>query len=121
MSQSSVSNGSGPDFDLPDAILSVIPTDPYDQLDLARKITSMAIASRVSKLESDVARMKQKLYEKDRLVFELEEKAARLERAYQEADARLKSTLNDNVSRNLTFFFIKKVGVFNWVQGRKHI
>lgn len=107
MSQSSVSNGSGPDFDLPDAILSVIPTDPYDQLDLARKITSMAIASRVSKLESDVARMKQKLYEKDRLVFELEEKAARLERAYQEADARLKSTLNDNVSRNLTFFFKK--------------
>ena len=52
MSQSSFGNG-GPDFELAEEILAVMPTDPYDQLDLARKITSMAIASRVSKLELD--------------------------------------------------------------------
>ncbi|KAK4753393.1 hypothetical protein SAY87_022191 [Trapa incisa] len=94
---SSTSNGSGPDFDLPDEILSVIPSDPYDQLDLARKITSMAIASRVSKLESDTSRLRQKLYEKDRLVSELEEKVLRLERAQQEEDSRLKAALDENM------------------------
>ncbi|KAK4787869.1 hypothetical protein SAY86_011702 [Trapa natans] len=94
---SSGSNGSGLDFDLPDEILSVIPPDPYDQLDLARKITSMAIASRVSKLESDTSRLRQKLYEKDRLAFELEEKFLRLERAHQETDSRLKATLDENM------------------------
>ncbi|KAK3042620.1 hypothetical protein RJ639_000872 [Escallonia herrerae] len=75
MSQSSTqSSGSGPDFHLPDEILSVIPTDPYDQLDLARKITSMAIASRVSKLETEVARLRLKSHDKDRAIAELEEK-----------------------------------------------
>ncbi|KAE8123911.1 hypothetical protein FH972_018830 [Carpinus fangiana] len=48
-----------------DNILAVILMDPYDQLDLAQKVTSMAIASRVSKLELDVAHMCHKLYEKD--------------------------------------------------------
>ncbi|KAK2972006.1 hypothetical protein RJ640_005026 [Escallonia rubra] len=75
MSQSSTqSSGSGPDFHLPDEILSVIPTDPYDQLDLARKITSMAIASRVSKLETEVARLRLKSHDKDRAIAQLEEK-----------------------------------------------
>ncbi|KAA8532401.1 hypothetical protein F0562_032430 [Nyssa sinensis] len=48
---STQSTRSGPDFHLLDEILSVIPIDSYDQLDLARKIMSMAIASCVSKLE----------------------------------------------------------------------
>ena len=64
----------------------MIPTDPYDQLDLARKITSMAIASRVSKLESEVTRLRQMMYEKDRAAFDLEEKVSQLERAYQDSE-----------------------------------
>ncbi|KAG6687276.1 hypothetical protein I3843_11G063500 [Carya illinoinensis] len=87
----------GPDFDLPDEILTVIPTDPYDQLDLARKITSMAIASRVSNLESEVARMRHKLQDKDRVVVDLEEKVSRLDYAFREADSRLKIVLDDNM------------------------
>ncbi|KAA8527176.1 hypothetical protein F0562_008595 [Nyssa sinensis] len=98
MSQSSTqSTGSGPDFHLPDEILSVIPTDPYDQLDLARKITSMAIASRVSKLESEMGRLRQKMYEKDRVILDLEEKVSQLEQAYQEAEMRLNITRDDNM------------------------
>lgn len=93
MSQSSVE----PDFDLGDEILAVIPTDPYDQLDLARKITSMAIASRVSKLEAEVAHMRHKLYEKDRLVVEFEERVSRLDHAYQEAQSRLKIAFDENM------------------------
>lgn len=90
--------GRGPDFNLPDEILAVIPTDPYDQLDLARKITSMAIAARVTKLETETGRMKQKMYEKDRVIYELEEKLSHLHKNYQEADSRLKVLADDNVS-----------------------
>ncbi|XP_062170689.1 uncharacterized protein At4g15545-like [Alnus glutinosa] len=93
MSQNSVE----PDFDLGDEILAVIPTDPYDQLDLARKITSMAIASRVSKLESEVAHMRHKLFEKDRLVVELEDRVSRLDHAYQESQSRLKIAVDENM------------------------
>jgi len=85
------------DFNLPDELLAVIPTDPYDQLDLARKITSMALASRVSKLEAETGLLKQKVYEQDRLIFELEEKAANMQHAAQEADSRLKLVLDENV------------------------
>ncbi|CAB4307442.1 unnamed protein product [Prunus armeniaca] len=90
-------DGGGLDFQLPEEILSVIPTDPYDQLDLARKITSMAIASRVSKLESEMGKMRQKLQDKDRLVFELEERLSRLQHANHEADSRLRIALDENV------------------------
>ncbi|PSS03174.1 hypothetical protein CEY00_Acc21558 [Actinidia chinensis var. chinensis] len=94
MSQSSES---GPDFHLPDEILSVIPTDPYDQLDLARKITSMAIASRVSKLESEVGRLSQKVNDKDRKIYELEEKVSHLQQANREANTQLKIVNEDNM------------------------
>ncbi|XP_073302371.1 uncharacterized protein At4g15545 isoform X5 [Primulina huaijiensis] len=87
----------GPDFNLPDDVLSVIPADPYDQLDLARKITSMAIASRVSKLETEAGRLQQKLQEKDRRIVELEDKVSELETAYEEAELRLKITREDNI------------------------
>lgn len=100
MSQSSGSScggGGGPDFHLSDEILSVIPTDPYDQLDLARKITSMAIASRVSKLEAEMGRMRQRLHEKDRVVLDLEEKLTRLHHANSDAESRLKLALDENM------------------------
>ncbi|XP_026417534.1 uncharacterized protein At4g15545 isoform X1 [Papaver somniferum] len=90
------SNGSGTDFHLSDEILSVIPTDPYDQLDLARKITSMAIASRVSKLESENGRLRQKILEKDRLIFDLEEKVSRLDQGFQQVDSRLRIVVEEN-------------------------
>ena len=72
------------DFHLPEEILAVIPTDPYEQLDVARKITSMAIASRVSRLEADAARLRRDLADRDR----------------NEADlrARLAAALDENVS-----------------------
>ena len=55
----------GLSFGLPDEILSVIPMDPYEQLDLAQKITSMALALRMLKLKSKVGHMQQWLHEKD--------------------------------------------------------
>ena len=75
----------GPTFGLPDEILLVIPMDPYEQLDLAQKIMSMALASRMLKLESKVGHMRQWLHEKDQALFDLEEWLNSLKRAYQEA------------------------------------
>ncbi|KAJ3693531.1 hypothetical protein LUZ60_009011 [Juncus effusus] len=75
------------DFHLPDEILAVIPTDPYDQLDVARKIMSMAIASRVTRLESDSARLRQQIAERDRTVEELREKVANSDRIAEEYTA----------------------------------
>ncbi|CAM8952034.1 unnamed protein product [Rhodiola kirilowii] len=86
----------GPNFDLPDEILSVIPTDPYDQLDLARKITSMAIASRVSNLEAEADRMKQTINDKDRKIYELEDKLATLQNAFADSESRLQILFADN-------------------------
>ncbi|GKV45367.1 hypothetical protein SLEP1_g52459 [Rubroshorea leprosula] len=94
MSQS----GSGSvDLNLPEEVLAVIPTDPYEQLDLARKITSMAIASRVSNLEAEMGKMRQKVYEKDRIIYDLEEKVSRLQQAYHESESRYKITLDENM------------------------
>ncbi|XP_004248328.1 uncharacterized protein At4g15545 [Solanum lycopersicum] len=96
-SSSDSSRSPGPDFHLSDEILSVIPTDPYDQLDLARKITSMAIASRVTKLESETGRLHQKLNDKDRVIVELQDKVSQLEKACHENELRLQFTCEDNM------------------------
>ncbi|KAL5061658.1 hypothetical protein RYX36_023395 [Vicia faba] len=95
-SQHGGSGNNAVDFDLPDEILAVIPTDPYHQLDLARKITSMAIASRVSSLESDTGRLRQKLLEKDRLIIDLEDRVSTLTRASQQANSALNIAVEQN-------------------------
>ncbi|KAE9617091.1 hypothetical protein Lalb_Chr03g0031741 [Lupinus albus] len=106
-------NNNNVDFHIPDDILSVMPTDPYQQLDLARKITSMAIASRVSSLESDSSRLRQKLLEKDRLIFDLQERVSGLSNACHEAEAMLKNALDDNAKiseeRNQLAVTVKKL------------
>jgi hypothetical protein len=81
----------GVDFHLPDEILAVIPTDPYEQLDVARKITSMAITSRVSRLEADAARLRRDLVDRDHAEAELRARLA-------DSDARLAAALDENVS-----------------------
>ncbi|MFQ6621516.1 hypothetical protein Gotur_002037 [Gossypium turneri] len=80
-----MSQGGGMDFNLAEEVLAVIPTDPYEQLDLARKITSMAIASRVSKMEGEMGRMRAKMYGKDHIIFELEDKLSTLQQLNQDA------------------------------------
>lgn len=101
------------DFHLPDEILSVIPTDPYDQMDLARKLALLAIASRVSKLESETGRLRQKMNEKDRTIGELQMKVSRLESMLQESDSRLRVTLDENV--RCGFCFVRIILLKGWL------
>ncbi|CAD6259624.1 unnamed protein product [Miscanthus lutarioriparius] len=88
-SASAAAAAPGVDFHLPDEILAVIPTNPYEQLDVARKITSMAIASRVSRLEADAARLRRDLADRDRAEAELRARLA-------DSDARLAAALDEN-------------------------
>ncbi|PKA57024.1 Uncharacterized protein AXF42_Ash002328 [Apostasia shenzhenica] len=90
-------NGAAADIHLPDEILSIIPKDPYEQLDLARKITSLAIASRVSKLENEAGRMRQKIADKDQVISELKNRISELEVMFRETDARLRTVLEENI------------------------
>uniref|UniRef100_A0A6V7QYF1 At4g15545-like C-terminal domain-containing protein n=1 Tax=Ananas comosus var. bracteatus TaxID=296719 RepID=A0A6V7QYF1_ANACO len=104
----------GVDFHLPDEILAVIPTDPYDQLDLARKITSMAIASRVSRLESECARLRRSIADRDSAIAELRDRVAHLDRLVHESDARLGAALEENAKlvkeRDMLTTTSKKLG-----------
>lgn len=82
---------------LPDAIAAVLPPDPYEQLEVARKITAVAVAARASRLELEAARLHQRLADRDRVAAELADRVARLELALRDADARLRAALDDNV------------------------
>ncbi|PPD93210.1 hypothetical protein GOBAR_DD09854 [Gossypium barbadense] len=94
-----MSQGGGMDFNLAEEVLAVIPTDTYEQLDLARKITSMAIASRVSNMEGKMGRMRAKMYEKDHIIFELEDKLSTLQQLNQDAESRFKIAFEENAPK----------------------
>jgi len=85
------------DFALPDELLAALPRDPYEQLDLARRITALAVAGRVSGLEREAGRLRAEAAGKDRENAELRERVALLDTALQETNARLRAALEDNV------------------------
>ncbi|KAK3149798.1 hypothetical protein QOZ80_3AG0223020 [Eleusine coracana subsp. coracana] len=89
--------GMAGDFSLPDEVLAALPRDPYEQLDLARRITAMAVAGRVSGLEREAARLRAEAADKDRENGELRERVALLDAALQETNSRLRDTLEDNI------------------------
>ena len=82
---------------LPDSIVALLPPDPYEQLEVARKITAVAVAARASRLELEAARLRQSLSDRDRVAAELADRVARLELALRDAEARLRAALDDNV------------------------
>ncbi|XP_058083036.1 uncharacterized protein At4g15545 [Magnolia sinica] len=95
----------GPDFDLPEPVLAVLPSDPFEQLDVARKITSIALATRVSKLESESSRLRQKIAEKEDLIAELQAQIHALDASLADASDKLsraeeekENLLNENSS-----------------------
>lgn len=99
----------GPSFDLPEPVLAVLPSDPFEQLDVARKITSIALATRVSNLESESVRLKQKLAEKDDVISQLGAQIESLDASLAETSDKLAvaleqkdSLLNENASLSNT-------------------
>ncbi|KAK2394008.1 interactor of constitutive active ROPs protein [Trifolium repens] len=67
-----VAESSGPSLDIPEELLQVLPSDPFEQLDVARKITSIALSTRVNTLQSEISALRAELAEKDNLIDELQ-------------------------------------------------
>ncbi|KAJ3687596.1 hypothetical protein LUZ61_016760 [Rhynchospora tenuis] len=97
------------DFGLPDEVLSVLPSDPFEQLDVARKITSIALATRVARLESESAQLRATLAEKDDLVAELRAQLETLDASLSDLSSQLarveeekENLANENMSLSNT-------------------
>ncbi|KAK9084065.1 hypothetical protein Scep_030536 [Stephania cephalantha] len=76
-------------FDLPEEVEAVLPSDPFEQLDIARKITSIALATRVSKLESESSRLRSTLHERDDLIADLQSQIESLHASLAQSTDRL--------------------------------
>ncbi|KAL8216519.1 hypothetical protein R6Q57_023356 [Mikania cordata] len=99
-------------FDLTPEVLQLLPSDPFEQLDFARKITSIALFTRISALESDSSILRKQLADKelviddlhaqmDSLNTSLSDVADQLSRADQEKEILLKdrASLTEQVKK----------------------
>ncbi|XP_009146949.1 uncharacterized protein At4g15545 isoform X3 [Brassica rapa] len=86
-------------FDLPEEVLQVLPSDPFEQLDVARKITSIALSTRVSALESESSDLRELLAEKDNQIAELQSHVESLDSSL--SDALQKLSLAEDEKENL--------------------
>uniref|UniRef100_A0ACD5TLB0 Uncharacterized protein n=1 Tax=Avena sativa TaxID=4498 RepID=A0ACD5TLB0_AVESA len=76
-------------FGLPEQLAAVLPADPFEQLDVARKITSIALASRVGRLEAEASGLRAQLAQRDDAAEDLRERVEQLESALALATDRL--------------------------------
>lgn len=110
----------GPSFDLPEEVLDVLPTDPYEQLDVARKITSIALATRISSLENELSTLSEKVNEKDDIIAQLQDQLDSLDSSLSDTADKLSLANQDKVNQSRTFmyflsmyYFIVNVGYRN--------
>lgn len=92
-----VVESSGSKVDLPEELLKVLPSDPYEQLDVARKITSVALSTRVNALQSESSGLRAELAERDRLITELQAQVESVEAELAEAVDKLARADQDKV------------------------
>lgn len=99
----------GSAFDLPEDVLQVLPSDPFQQLDVARKITSIALSTRVSALESESSLLRAKLAEKDDFIAHLQAQIESLDSSLSDSSDKLsraaqekESLLKENASLSNT-------------------
>ncbi|KAG0586380.1 hypothetical protein KC19_2G086300 [Ceratodon purpureus] len=87
--------GNGGEFELSQEVLSVLPADPYEQLDVARRITAMAVSSRMSKLEAETGKLRQKLAEKDHMIHGLQERVSAAQSTLVETNAKISKSMEE--------------------------
>ncbi|GFP98621.1 uncharacterized protein at4g15545 [Phtheirospermum japonicum] len=84
-------------FDISEELLEVLPSDPFEQLDVARKITSIALSTRVDALESEVSVLRDELTDRDNIISGLESQLESLDAALNEATDKLAVAEQDKV------------------------
>eukprot|EP00250_Pteridium_aquilinum_P012862 c20991_g1_i1 orf=259-1131(+) len=75
-------------------LLAALPADPFEQLEVAQRITSRAVVAGVSKLEAETGQLRQKLGEKDATILSMQHRMLDLERTLQDTSFRLSQALN---------------------------
>lgn len=98
--------GNAGEFELSQEVLAALPSDPYEQLDVARRITAMAVATRMSKLEQETGKLRQKLTEKEHVIHGLQERVAEAEATLEETNARFSQSMEEQVSLNSSFAMV---------------
>lgn len=91
-------------FDLPPELLQILPSDPFEQLDFARKITSIALFTRISSLESESSILRQQLTDKNILVEDLNAHVRSLNAALSDVVDKLSRADHEKVSSTLVNF-----------------
>ncbi|XP_073299893.1 uncharacterized protein At4g15545 [Primulina huaijiensis] len=82
-------SGGGPKLDLPEELLEVLPADPFEQLEVARKITSIALSTRVNALESEASVLRQEVAHKETIISNLESQIESLDASLDDASDKL--------------------------------
>ncbi|KAJ1262838.1 hypothetical protein BS78_09G140500 [Paspalum vaginatum] len=77
-------------FGLPAELVAVLPSDPFAQLDVARKITSIALSQRLAHLEAEAAHLRAQLAERDAEAEDLRERVEQLDASLAVATGRLR-------------------------------
>lgn len=85
------------EFHLPEEIVQVLPSDPFEQLDLARKITSIALSTRISALESEADALRRHLSERDDIINDLNSQLDSLDSSLADAADRLSRAEQEKV------------------------
>ncbi|XP_057771884.1 uncharacterized protein At4g15545 [Salvia miltiorrhiza] len=85
-------------FDLPEELLEVLPLDPFEQLDVARKITSIALSTRVDSLESEVSELRHHLADRDNIIAGLESQLQSLDASFADASDKLAAAQQEKES-----------------------
>ncbi|CAJ1941140.1 unnamed protein product [Sphenostylis stenocarpa] len=102
-------SGGSANFDLPEEVVQVLPSDPFQQLDVARKITSIALSTRVNALESELSTLRNQIADKDNLIADLQSQLDSLDASLSDTADKLllaeqdkESLLKENVSLSNT-------------------
>jgi hypothetical protein len=91
-------NHGGGELELSQELMAVLPSDPSLQLDMARRITARAVAARMSKLETETGRLRQKLAEKEHVLLSLQERMVQAQIALQETNAKILLSMDEQVT-----------------------
>lgn len=97
--------GTSNEFDLPEEVLQVLPSDPFAQLDVARKITSIALSTHVSALESEASVLRSHLTDKDNIISDLQSQIESLDASLSETADRL-AVANQEKVHPIPLFFV---------------
>jgi len=90
-------SGGSANFDLPEEMMQVLPSDPFHQLDVARKITSIALSTRVNALESELSTLLTQIADKDNLIADLQIQLDSLDASLSETADKLLLAEQDKV------------------------